>query len=319
MRVILHDDAFQAPYSALLCAIFMMGVQGRHHIGLSPALSVSGAEGQRRSRESSKNPHFWAWWDQLPQDAQRTILRALSPERQRPEVRKHTIHVTQSAHGASTTGSRHLPNDTLFELLTTTLTIYMENALNDPLILQRWCDEQARATLKEAEERGWLRFAHGNGITGMIELASRARDVARTRLYFICDRDAAYPDRSTTCDRVINACEAHDPTIAYHVWRRRMIENYLPQDLLKRFPDYYGVETKGLSASSYQDQLSRRDQMSEEDRHAQDLKRDLHPKIAELFKWHDRDIMRCWPRWQQDDPDAHQEIQALLAQIFERM
>lgn len=319
MRVILYDDIFEAPHSALLGAIFLMGAQGRHQVQLHPQWAPTQDIFAKRELQSCDAPgeRFRAWFETMPQDAQRTIYQALGQRLSQVERRRWTLRVTRVTHGAAPReGARRQPDDELFEFLVSPLTIYMENGINDALMLRRWADHEALEQLEAAEARGWLRFAHGNGITGMPAIARQAHGDARWRMWFICDRDAVHPERSRACVRIVEACAHGQPPIPYHVWRRRMIENYLPVELLVQLHACPHVNVGGLSKADYQ---SRLEQLSEDELHTQNLKDALHPHVGGLFAWDAKRILAQWSRWRSHDHEARQEVEDLLAAIFQRM
>jgi hypothetical protein len=314
MRIIIHDDAFAAPQTAILCALFLMGVEGRHQLLVHPTWSPRNPLARTPPPCDAPGPNLRAWYDTLPNDARRTVLQALSLGAASMARPRRTIAVTtQPQH---TRHEHATPGLALFQCLVTPLMVYLENGINDATFIRRMADKDELEQIERYERSGWLRFLHSNGNTGIAPLVRHASHEDRQRMYMICDRDAAEPAMSVMAQRAQAACQAAG--VPLHIWRRWAIESYIPLPLLRQFracPDNHARE---LSAAEFDQRYEAVATLGEQ-RYAQNMKAAIHDEIARLYHWRAPRIDKDWPAWRAADPEARAEISELLKDLFSRM
>jgi hypothetical protein len=315
MRIIIHDEAFTPPQSALLCAIFLLGVEGRHHIRVHPTWTPRDLVlASALSPSEAIHPNMRRWYDTLPDDAKRTVRQALNLGASDAHRDRATLVIANHQYRGD--HERVMLDMDLLRRLVAPLMVYLENGINDATFIRRMADEDEQAALRQYEANGWLRFLHSNGNTGIAPLVKSASEADRRRMYMICDRDAANPAMSLTAQRASEVCDRHRVTL--HVWARWAIENYIPLPLLGRFLHYRDSRAGGLHAAEFQRRYDAVVALGDE-RHNRDLKDMIHGEIARLYHWDDAERRRMWPRWRAADPEARREIRELLEELFQRM
>jgi hypothetical protein len=314
MRLILHDEVFATPQTALLCAIFFMGAQGRHHIRLNPiwaprrdVVAAWDATPNQPHPDKHAGAHFRAWYLSLPIDAQRTIQRALYVGL-RDAVRSRdtlTIHdgVALSA-----------PN--LHRRLITPLLVYLEDEVNDATFIRRMASEAELAVILRCEQFGMLRFLHSGGINGVERFVKALSAQDQQRAFFIFDRDEPPPGESNQAKDARQACDSMG--VPHHMWARRAIENYMPVELMRALPDYPHRKVAGLNRAQHKESVDRVERLADK-RDGMDMKTSVHKVLASLYSWDKAELLAKWPRWRAEDPEARREIRELLEELFQRM
>ncbi|WP_265595996.1 hypothetical protein [Verrucomicrobium sp. BvORR106] len=144
--------------------------------------------------------------------------------------------------------------------------ILVENRRNDRAFLLSFAKPWMREKIVNFESQGWLIFDHCGGLGEMLNSLRdmRERAIEQLRTYVVFDHDGlrrARPSQSSTL--VSEACQPH---ILFHRLERRMIENYMPRELLGIWAN---KEKKAELVAAF---LS----LNEEQRHFYNFKGGLH-------------------------------------------
>ncbi len=203
-----------------LATLFRMAAEGQHIVLPEPL----------------QDPSFLGWSEQqnpsMRDEITFAIDQSLELESRHPPTRQIRIDRVDAPKWETTPV---LPLAVALGFLQQPLVLLVENQRHDAAFLRCLADRFQRKELRKNEERGWLRFDHGGGLTEMLQTLEQRKGepLFRRRTWFLFDSDALAPARpSKDSRRLRHKCEQLN--IAHHQLKRRAAENYLPPAALER-------------------------------------------------------------------------------------
>lgn len=239
MRVVLEDSVFEDRWLSDLMVIMWLGVQGRHRVEVRDpggARYARWAEGLGRSTSDE-------WGAMLDLSA--------SDEAREPAY--HAVVLEDRTDPAWSRPPPRLPVGVAVRYLLRPYRILLENNRSDRAFLRCVVPKTIREALDQREENGGLEYEHGGGADQLPRVEGLDASRGDAMLYSVMfDSDGLRPSmRSGAAAKLALACEGR--ALHHHVLVRRMIENYLPNESLKRWAagdraiEQLVVELQGLS------------------------------------------------------------------------
>lgn len=259
MIVEIQDEVFRqsAPRNdAALLDLFLLGFERRHVVRVVPTGSCV---------------NFTAWrtrWGAHP--VAEVVRIAIEQGIRDPRDRKRIRVVARS----ESDWHDRVPRLSVYDawrLAHEPLAVVTEGVQAEPWFLRRAliAHREWRREIEDALMRGWLRFDLGGGLGNMrLRMEFELTEFARHRYWVLFDHDgdaAARP--SAESERLRRSCK--EAGVVHHVFKRRMVENYLPREVLEAQP----------SSAKFSAYLA----LPEEERHFFNLK-SVDANVAQLFR-----------------------------------
>jgi hypothetical protein len=234
MRVIVETEIFAASQDRglALSALFYLGFLGRHRIQVT---------------DSVASP-FQQWLKKLSTLEQETIgLSAdsgLSEDTSAPKGQ--TILVCNSGEPDWSASPPRLAIDDAITFLQRPFRVLLENSGNDSAFLLAFAMPETRLLLRGWEQKGWVVFENGGGITGIHKLVTAAIGKPNESfiLWVLFDSDSLQPGvPSQQASSLAAICKGK---LMYHQLKRRTMENYLPKEALDHWQKT-AIKSKGAT------------------------------------------------------------------------
>jgi len=225
--------------------------------------------------------------------------------------------------------------------LSSAFRILLEDNARDREFVLAVARPEWRNRLLEMEDKGWLQFEHGGGVTRMEETlnAIRRDPPERHGAWVLFDSDALAPGRPS--DKALRLRRRCGGDIAFHCLERRSIENYLPLLALDHWAAYLAGDRDGRTRAvrafrsmtpscrfyynlkhGFHGDADRTDRdnvgslyddLDEAARQA--LEHGFGHKIADLFAWH---TSSNW-EWWMDAGQEREEGDRMTQELFSRL
>lgn len=236
----IEQEVFGARSDLLLLELIAMGRRRRHTLLTAPLYQTEGS--------SLIND----WLQRFPNPVQREVKHILRHGKTAsPNQPAGISSVRVVPTGRERWERGYLNAEEALELLRMPLRLLVENHRTDLAFLKWLLPMTKREELEEALREGWIEVQHAGGLGEMTaiveELATdpdqdRRKALARLRLWVMFDRDSSPKDRSKPSEqseRLKELCteagEGDPWPLSHHQLGRRSIENYLPNEALKKW------------------------------------------------------------------------------------
>ena len=195
----------------------------------------------------SKNPEDVRWWDvfdsNLPTDCEKYLTQSEIEFFKSASI--NAINNLQYDCTISRKGGEHdeKPIYTLDEgirFLTQPVSIVLENNKNDALFIDALIRSYNKRELLGARKEQWLCYMNAGGcsnICNLIEAMLAQFDYRRKflRCYVILDSDKLAPNHINPKNIKLEQFLT-EQRVPYHIWEKRMMENYMPDDAMPDGP-----------------------------------------------------------------------------------
>lgn len=221
MRVVLEDSVFEDRWLSDLMVIMWLGVQGRHRVEVRDPGGSRYVRWERGLGEMTRNE----WGAMLD----------LSASVEAHEPAYFAVALEDRVDVAWSQSPPRLPVAASVRYLMRPYRILLENNRNDRAFFRCVVPKRIREELDRRERLGGLEYEHGGGadqLPRVEELDAQRGDALLYSVMF--DSDGLRPStRSNAATKLAQACEGRG--IHHHVLARRMIENFVPSESLKRW------------------------------------------------------------------------------------
>ena len=216
-----------------LLDVLLQGVDGRHTVVVDPPLRTSAAA----------RTTFRAWLSTLLRE-DGVIAESLREHFERRATRSDRVQLRTTVRVEARSDSawhltlpRVTPQDAS-RLARAPLAIILEDAVNDGAFLLALSEVAGESgpRVREHLARGWMRLAHGGGITSIPRLlhALEEAHVEVRRCAVVVDHDGDKPDAPSPPSRQVEEVCA-ELGVPFVRLRRRAIENYAPIEALEQW------------------------------------------------------------------------------------